>query len=65
MVANTWEWVSDFWTTKHSGEKQTNPQGPTNLKSKTRTMKGGMSLLDSDNDNIIVLFDCDMMSIHL
>jgi len=41
MVGNTWEWVSDYWTTQHSGDKQFNPQGPTNVNSKQRTMKGG------------------------
>ena len=28
MIGNAWEWVSDFWTTKHTTAHLTDPQGP-------------------------------------
>ncbi len=39
MVGNVWEWVEDWWTTRHSGEFVRDPRGPSTGKDKVK--KGG------------------------
>ena len=38
-VGNVWEWVSDWWTVRHSREDQVDPQGPSQGQEKVK--KGG------------------------
>ncbi|XP_054288992.1 formylglycine-generating enzyme [Macrosteles quadrilineatus] len=42
MVGNVWEWVSDWWTTKHKPSYQVNPTGPKSGVDKVK--KGGSYL---------------------
>ncbi|XP_077386501.1 formylglycine-generating enzyme [Festucalex cinctus] len=39
MVGNAWEWTSDWWTVRHSAERQHNPAGPPSGSDKVK--KGG------------------------
>ncbi|KAL1505030.1 hypothetical protein AB1Y20_008791 [Prymnesium parvum] len=39
MIGNVWEWVSDYWSTRHSRSTTHNPQGPAS--GTERTKKGG------------------------
>lgn len=39
MVGNVWEWVSDWWTTRHSTQLQSDPAGPPSGTDKVK--KGG------------------------
>ncbi|OXU24542.1 hypothetical protein TSAR_015610 [Trichomalopsis sarcophagae] len=42
IIGNVWEWTSDWWKTKHTDEKQTNPTGAPNGSDKVK--KGGSYL---------------------
>ncbi|XP_065191412.1 formylglycine-generating enzyme-like [Sycon ciliatum] len=39
MIGNVWEWTHDWWTTRHTAERKTNPTGPASGKDKVK--KGG------------------------
>ena len=43
MIGNAWEWVSDFWTVRHTAEHYTDPRGPAQPDGPgvERTKKGG------------------------
>ncbi|KAI4496131.1 hypothetical protein M0802_007998 [Mischocyttarus mexicanus] len=42
IVGNVWEWTSDWWFTRHSNDRQTNPKGPPSGSDKVK--KGGSYL---------------------
>ncbi|XP_011879211.1 PREDICTED: sulfatase-modifying factor 1 [Vollenhovia emeryi] len=42
IVGNVWEWTADWWMTKHSHDRQTNPVGPPSGSDKVK--KGGSYL---------------------
>ncbi|XP_071652666.1 formylglycine-generating enzyme-like isoform X3 [Temnothorax longispinosus] len=42
IVGNVWEWTADWWITKHSHDRQTNPIGPSSGSDKVK--KGGSYL---------------------
>eukprot|EP00471_Norrisiella_sphaerica_P009898 CAMPEP_0184504028 /NCGR_PEP_ID=MMETSP0113_2-20130426/52243_1 /TAXON_ID=91329 /ORGANISM="Norrisiella sphaerica, Strain BC52" /LENGTH=280 /DNA_ID=CAMNT_0026893637 /DNA_START=316 /DNA_END=1158 /DNA_ORIENTATION=- len=44
MVGNVWEWVSDYWDTKHNTRPEVDPKGPAFNKDGNRVKKGGSFL---------------------
>jgi len=44
IVGNVWEWVSDFWTTRHNVALEIDPQGPRANRNDERVKKGGSFL---------------------
>ncbi|KAM0732539.1 Formylglycine-generating enzyme [Formica fusca] len=42
IVGNVWEWTADWWITRHSSDRQTNPFGPSSGNNKIK--KGGSYL---------------------
>ena len=47
MVGNVWEWVSDWWTTRHSMSRGINPTGPPSGTDKVK--KGGSYMCQKDH----------------
>ncbi|GAB5365703.1 hypothetical protein AAMO2058_001080700 [Amorphochlora amoebiformis] len=47
MSGNVWEWVSDYWGTKHSTKLQVNPKGPKSNSNNERVKKGGSFLCNA------------------
>ncbi|XP_014204844.1 sulfatase-modifying factor 1-like [Copidosoma floridanum] len=46
IIGNVWEWTADWWTVRHSDEKQVNPTGPPSGSDKVK--KGGSYLCHKD-----------------